>query len=270
MHLTRPRNPLIQTATVARYELLKHLRRRRLIAIVAITFLIAALHLVVPPALGFDYPATAKEMVKSMLNWVDFLAITAGAFFAGDAVSSEFEQKTGYVLFPNPVGRIAILFGKFIASLLSVLMVVLLYYGLTTLFTVLLYGEVVERTAQSLLYASIFTLSVLGITFLASTLLRGSMGATLLSFFTLILILPTISAIFVLSGKEPWFILTYAADIIPLAIDPPKTHKIEAGGGNLHIVVFYPQFEKSVLVMLAYFLITIMMSAIAMRSRQMQ
>ena len=41
------------------------------------------------------------------------LAILGAVFFGGDAIASEFEHKTGYILFPNPVKRITLVVGKY-------------------------------------------------------------------------------------------------------------------------------------------------------------
>ena len=45
--------------------------------------------------------------------------ILSTAFFGGDAISGEFQNRTGYFLVPNPIRRSAIYVGKWLAALMA-------------------------------------------------------------------------------------------------------------------------------------------------------
>ena len=266
MALTKPTNSLVQLGVVTKYELLRHLRRRRLIAVVAIATLVGALYLLLPPILNYEYPDKVEEFASRFLEQVDVLIITAGAFFAGDAVSSEFEKKTGFIIFPNPVRRSVLVFGKFAAAFISVAMVVLFYYSIAAASTIGIYGEVPAKFADSLLYALLYVGSVVGFTLLCSSLVRGSMGATLLSFFTLFLIMPIASVLLMLAGVEPWFLPTYASGIITEAINPPTSRKVQIGP----VTVYHPSANLSILVMADYLLLPLALSVYLASRREME
>ena len=258
-----------QVCIVTRYELLKHLRRRRLVAVLVITLAVAALQLVVPPAFNIPYAKEPKGFAQSFLGFVDMLIIICGAFFAGDAIASEFEHKTGYVIFPNPVKRVVLFAGKFLAALFSVLLMVGLYYAICAFSMLAIYGTPIVEVSYSFVYAFLYLLGVLGLTFLFSTILRGSMGATLLSFFTLFMILPITQSMLTLTGNEPWYIITYAAGIITQVINPPKVRVEKMTVGNMTVWIFHPDITTSVLVLLAYFLVTVALSILIFRQKQM-
>ena len=121
-------NSVRQIATVAKYELLKYLRGRRLLAIVLLTIIISAIFLIVPPAIGTAYPKDPTDFITRVLSFLSVLSILSATFFGADAIVSEYESKTGYFLFPNPIRKTAIFLGKFIASVLVSVGAIGLYY----------------------------------------------------------------------------------------------------------------------------------------------
>ena len=91
-------NQIRQIGIVTRYELLKYLRGRRLLAIILLTAIISAIFLVVPPAIGSQYSKDPTDFVMNMLRFLGVLSILSATFFGADAIVSEFESKTGYFL----------------------------------------------------------------------------------------------------------------------------------------------------------------------------
>jgi len=265
------RNDFTQIGIITRYELLKHLRRRRLFAVLAINFVVCALQLVIPPALGTSYQPNVKDFAGSFFGFINLLIITSGAFFAGDAIASEFEHKTGYIIFVNPVRRVTLVLGKFVAAFLSVAMVISIYYVVGILSMLGIYGSVPLEVGASFAYAVLYICSVLGLTFFFSSIFKGSMGATLLSFFTLFMILPIVNAVFTFTGSEPWYVLTYAAGIITEIINPPpvRIEKFSVPNSNLTIWIFHPDFLTSVIVLVAYFVVTLLLSLFISKRKEM-
>ena len=79
-----------QFLLVVRYEILKYLRSKRLIAMLIILALIIGLILGVPPALGHDYPSDALDFAGMFVGFVSILIILCVTFFGADAIVSEF------------------------------------------------------------------------------------------------------------------------------------------------------------------------------------
>jgi ABC-2 type transport system permease protein len=244
---------LRQTSVVTRYELLKHLRRRRLFAVLVIAALAGLVLILVPYALNVPFANEATQWAYTFFSFASTLIVVVGAFFAGDAIASEFEHKTGYVLFPNPVKRTSLVLGKFVAAFVSGALPIAFYYLLGVAGQLGIYGKVSLEIGASFLYALLYLLCVLGLTFLFSALLKSSMTATLLSFFMFILILSIASSVIALAGIEPWYMPNYAAGSIVQVIDPHQDMVIQVPGSPLKVYQFYPKFPVSIIIQAAYF-----------------
>lgn len=261
---------LTQISTVTRYELLKHMRRRRVYAVLVIAAVIALIQIIVPWALKITFPPQAKEWASSnFFGTLNFIIIIVGTFFAGDAIVSEFEQKTGYIIFTNPVKRVSFVAGKFAAAFIASMLPVVLYYLIGTGAMVGIYGYVPVETAASFAYAALYLCVVLGFTFLFSAILKGSMGATLLSFFLFLLILTTVNGVVSLTGNEPWYLPNHAGGMITQVIYPLKDTVTKIPNSSLTVYAFYPKFPISIIVLVVYFVATLALSMWITKKKQM-
>src|SRR5674536_299326 len=191
---------LRQIATVTKYELLKYLRGRRLLAIVLLTIIISAIFLVVPPAIGSAYEKDPKEFTVNMLSFLSILAILSATFFGADAIVSEYESKTGYFLFPNPIRKTAIFLGKFIASVLVSVGAIGLYYVIAVISVRIIDGSIPANTGLSFAYSLVYLFAILAIAYLFSAMMRSSVYSLILTFFTFFLILSIMA--YSLSGSS--------------------------------------------------------------------
>jgi ABC-2 type transport system permease protein len=178
--------------------------------------------------------------------------IISAAMFAGDAVSSEFENKTGLLLFPTPQSRTSIFAGKYIAALIITFLVVSLYYIIMILQTIHLYGasEIPTELAKSYLTASIYVTSVVSVVFFFSSILKRSIASTILGFVLLMLIMPVISGVLTMLEIEPWFIVTYSGELITSVLDVGSL--FTGPGGRFRLQAFSPDFGPGIAVMAAY------------------
>ncbi|GAJ02199.1 unnamed protein product, partial [marine sediment metagenome] len=120
-------NELEKLRVVIGYEFLKHIRRRRLYVILGLTLLAELAVLILLPALQGDYPDNVLVMA-AILTVGPGLAAIGAVFFAGDAIAGEFESKTGFMLFTNPVRRITLVIGKYLASVAAVIILIIFGY----------------------------------------------------------------------------------------------------------------------------------------------
>ena len=244
---------------VTRYEALKYLRSKRLIAMLIIIALILGLILGIPPALGDDYPSDGLDFAGRFVGFVSIIIILCITFFGADAIVSEFQHKTGYVLFPNPLKKSVILFGKFFASFLSSMLMLLIFYGMVMLSTVIVTRSLPGEIGLSFLFCVMFLVSALSVTYLLSSIMKGTTGATVLTFFLFFLILPIIESVFTFAAVKPWVSITFASGIISyILVVPYPTDIVEEmsfGGETIEIHQFYPEVALSLIVMLFYMLI---------------
>ncbi len=204
-----------------KFEMRKHFRRRRFIMAVGISLFIALIFSFLPFLVGGDFPDTGIAFFNNNLGFVDMLIVIVAAIFAGDVISSEFEKKTGLLLFPTPQRRGTILVGKFIAALTPVLLSVGVYYLVTSVSVVAIYGfaELPIEALHSFLIALLYSTSIVSVIYLFSSFMKRSITSSLVGFFLIMMIFPIISMILNAAGIEPWFILTYSGDLITTVLN---------------------------------------------------
>ncbi|MCK4366384.1 MAG: ABC transporter permease [Thermoplasmata archaeon] len=257
-----------QYITVVRYELLGYLRKKRLWAIIAIVFMVFFLAFLLPPALGHDYPAAFRDYSQGYLGFVGILVLLCATFFGSDALVTEFQQKTGFVVFPNPVRRLVIGLGKFSASMIASVFVISIYYGLIALFVGGLYKEVNVELVYSFLIAIMYLSAVVGVAYFISSVMKGTVGSTLLTFFLFLLILPMVGGALMLADVEPWFLVTHGGDAITHVMDPGYTPGKECiMGGSM--CFFLPDIYVSVAVMAVYLIVFLILAFFMFNRREM-
>jgi len=269
-----------QIGTVMRYELLKYLLGWRLLAIVLLTVLMSAIFLVVPPAIGSAYPSDPKVFVKNMLSFLLVLSVLSATFFGADAIVSEYESKTGYFLFPNPIRKTSIFLGKFTASALVSVGAITLYYLIAVVSVRVIDGSIPANTGVSFAYSLVYLFAILAIAYLFSAVMHSSVYSLVLAFFTFLLIMPTIDFVGSMAQFKPWFSITFAGGISQYVLQnpyptdrvlPPMVSPIgpQAGTTPYSLVLYYPEIRLSLIVIAAYFVIAFGLGFVIARRREM-
>jgi ABC-2 type transport system permease protein len=242
-------------------EIRKHLRRRRILITATLALLLPVIFYIVPIALDRDFAETGNAFASTNLGFVNLLIIISAAIFTGDTISGEFENRTGLLLFPTPQRRNTIFVGKFVAALLTTWIAVSLYYLVTCLEIISIYGaaELSIELAHSFLLALIYGASVVGLIFFFSSILKRTITSTLLGFFLLMMILPITSAVLSLAEVDPWFLVTHSAGLITDVFNLPSAGGFRPGQGpgagpvvSGALVTFSPEFYLGITVMAIY------------------
>ncbi len=241
---------------VTRYEFLKHIRRRRLYVILGLTFIVELAVLIGLPALMDGYPDNVMLMAV-MLTIGPGLAVLGAVFFAGDAIAGEFESKTGFMLFTNPVKRTTLIAGKYLASSLAVIALIVFSYAVTSISLLAIYGnipiEVLESFGLCLLYGG----SVLSVTFFFSSVSKGAMGATVMTLLFIIVISGIIESVLLFADKPSWFLLSTGGDSIAMVYGGFELvlEGIMLHGGTLPFEIETPDIGLTALAMAAYLVV---------------
>ncbi len=212
---------LAQMMTVTRYEILKHMRSKRIYGIAVIVVLIFVAYLAVPPILGDDYPDNSFDIVSFFVSMVTLLIVVIASLFAGDAVVSEYQQRTGYLLFPNPVRKSTLFAGKFLAAMLMSALVLGIYYACTAMVSLALTGEVISQTGASFGLALLYTAAAIAFGFLLSSAMKSGTGAIVLLFLTLLILMDIVTLLLVVGNIDPTFVLTVAGDSLYSSLRTP-------------------------------------------------
>ncbi len=195
------------------YEFLKHIRRKRLYVILGLTVVAELLVLILVPVLRDGYPDNIVVMA-ALLTIGPAMATLGAIFFAGDSIAGEFEGKTGFILFTNPVGRMTLVIGKYLACYAAVILLVILGYVIVCISLLAIYGSVPFETLGSFGLCLLYTASVLSVTFFFSAISKGAMGATVITLVFIWVICGITESILGFTGNPYWFILSAGGDSI--------------------------------------------------------
>ncbi len=227
---------------VIRYEFLKHLRRRRLYIILGIALLVEVLALVLIPVLRDGYPDSVM-MMAGMLTVGPSLAAIGAIFFAGDAIAGEYEGKTGFLLFTNPVKRIILWTGKYIAGFLAVAAMIIFTYIIISIALLVIYGEVPLATLGSFGLCVLYASATLSITFFFSAVSKGSMGATVMTLLFVWVVSGIVESILAFTGNPYWFLISAGGDSIALPYGSMEQFMAGFGMGGGHLGDIMGNFE---------------------------
>jgi len=244
-----------QMLTVTRYEMYKFLRGKKIYVMIGLMALIIILLTAVPPLLGYDLPSTDKEFIIQYLSFVNTLIVIAVTIFASGALVAEFEERTGFLMFPRPIKRSSIFAGKYLASFLVCGASIAAYYLVSALLSWIFTGSVYFDILYSFGLALLYIISASGFAFLLSAVMQKGSTAAILTFASLFLIMPMIEGVMSFVNSDPFFLLSYAGGAVSNVINGLTTVVLEIGPG-MTITAFYPQAYVSAIVMIAWAVVT--------------
>jgi ABC-type transport system involved in multi-copper enzyme maturation permease subunit len=96
--------------------------------------------------------------------FVTLLIVVVASLFAGDAIVSEYQQRTGYLLFPNPIKMITLYTGKFLAAVGMSALVIGIYYAGAAIISLALTGDLIAETGASFGLALLYTAAAISLT----------------------------------------------------------------------------------------------------------
>jgi len=256
---------LTQIGTMTKYNFLNYFRARRFYVMLAIIVIISGL---LTGLVAYYQPASfvaGDSLGFYGAGWgsfANFVIVLSAAFFGGDAISGEFQNKTGYFLVPNPIRRAAIYVGKFLAAL-AASSIILGIFAFVMIANVLYYfpsDPLPWGFVQSLIFAWVYLLSVLALAFAFSSLFKSSSISILMSVILLLFVFNVVDTVAsIVVGIEPWFSITYGAGIVSniLQVPFPQNHisqSVPIGGGRLfRIDTYNATVPEGLVILLVYF-----------------
>jgi len=245
-------SPASQALTITKYELLMYLRGKKILGIVAIIVAVSALFIGLSEYLETQGPQTIQFDLASPISFVFFLIVVVAVFFGSSSISSEFNQKTGQILFSNPVSRTSIWFGKFIAAEITAFSVITLYYSIIISYTAIS-SEVPIEILTSLLFSFVSATMIMSIAFLISSIFRGQTGTAILIFALFIIVFPMVDGFMaMIGGEKPWFMPTFSSGIIKHILTVPYPTDENIMNVPFFANSFVPKIVDSLGVMVSY------------------
>jgi ABC-type transport system involved in multi-copper enzyme maturation permease subunit len=254
---------------VTGYEFLKHIRRKRLYVILGLTLVAELAILILVPVLGDGFPDNVMVMA-ALLSVGPSLAGIGAIFFAGDAIAGEFEGKTGFILFTNPVKRTTLVIGKYLACYSAVLLLIVLGYVIVTISLLAIYGTVPIETLSSFGLCLLYAGAVLSVTFFFSSISKGAMGATVITLVFIMVISTIIDSVLAMTGQPNWFMLSANGDTIATVYGGYETFLGGMGDmGDMPFEFATPSIGLSVISMVGYLALGFLLSLWISKRRQL-
>ena len=217
----------------------------------------------------YDWTTSQEDFSFMFLSFANILVVVCATFFGADALVGEFQNRTGYLIFPNPLKREVLYIGKFCASMTAgILIVVMFYAGMAALSYIAVDG-VDDDFVASLLFALEFLLAATAVGYLISSVLKGTTGATVLTFLLFIIIMPIVDGVSIFAGSKIEASLTFASSaMMYIIMDPyPIDTSNDMYGFTVHS--YYPTPSTAAIVMMAYAVIAIAISLFLFRRKQL-
>ncbi len=258
---------MAQALLLSRYQLRDYLRSRRFVLMMAIVGVIGAILTFILSY--YNSSDTVRGLTSSSdafygsfwAGGVTVVIIFSGIIFGGDAIAGEFQNKTGYFLMGLPIRRASVYVGKFLAAFTASLVAVIVYLAILLANGAVYLGANAFPLAlgESFAIALLYLLALLGAVFLFSSMFKNSLYAVLvvavLFLFGFSLIQGLITA---LVKIEPWFIITYAQNVIsyPFLSTLPAHVTTTTGPRGFSTTTYNPTYVEGFAIMIGYFLLT--------------
>ena len=197
-------------------------------------------------------------------GWTDYvyplLLTIVGVFMGGDSISSEFQSKTGYSMFGNPMSRATIYWGKLLGAIFASLLALLLFEAVEVVNGAFYFGPGFPvQVLISFAATVVAVLSVLGLAFSLSSILKsGSLSMLIEAILLLFAFNLVASAVEAFSATRPWYVLTYGMALVGSVLVP----SLES--------VSNPTIAEGVLVMTVYFLIGSLVGLVAFQRSELK
>jgi ABC-2 type transport system permease protein len=243
-------NSLAQVATIARYTFLDYVRSRKF-------FIVLTLVLGITIFLNLISAYTSLSIYEFWGMLASMVGVFSGVFFGGDAISGEFQSKTGYFIIPNPIRRSSVYFGKWLSAFAACSMIL----GAVTVITLVngfYHFGVPSEFGLSVLFLWFYLAAVIGSVFFFSSLFRNSTNSIFVAFMVLVLVFTFIVQMSGLVNVEPWFILSYGAEIIGnilIVPYPPHSSVGILAKTDLTTTTYYATVPQGLAIMGLYFII---------------
>lgn len=253
-----------QVAIITKYTFLDYFRSRRFFILLLIALLISGL---LTALVGYYRPESFTSTVLGFYgSWwgssTTFVVILSGIFFGGDAISGEFQNKTGYYTVPNPIRRSSIYVGKWLAAFIASTIILLVFSAITVGNETFYFGPSVPyQFAESVGFAWFYLVAVLGFTFFFSSLFKSTSYSILVTAILFLFVFTLVQTLVAgLVKIEPWFILTYGSEIIGNVLQvpyPPHVSTTVFGPpGTRGLTSYNVTIPAGLAIMAAYFVVT--------------
>ncbi|MFX1456839.1 MAG: hypothetical protein ACFFDB_15805 [Promethearchaeota archaeon] len=191
----------------------------------AITILVGfLLGYILPIIPSYLLSNTQAEFFETGLQFISFLTLFAACLFFSGIICSEFDKKTGFIVFPK-INKYKLIIGKYIGNLILVVSIISIYYFILGLLGYFYYsGPINIRLFYSYGIALLYVIALSSFVTFFSSFMR-SVNLTIITTLVILLIGLNISdqiVSFILADSfEPLYSLVYLGSLITGILSNP-------------------------------------------------
>ncbi len=183
--------------------------------------------------------STQAEFFNSGLGFISFITLFAACLFFSGIICSEFDKKTGFIVFPK-INKYKLILGKYLGNLILVAIIITLYYVIIGLLGLFYYGGSINiRLAYSYGIALLYVIALSSFVTFFSSFMK-SVNITIISTLILLLIGFNIADQIVTlvfgDAFEPLYSMVYLGNLITGILQypfpDPRYLEITFGGGG--------------------------------------
>jgi len=243
MSTTRSRaqaNGLRQWYVVLSSQASHYFRTSRFLGLLGFVVLIASVTLAFEFKVGVAAERAIQlgrvsEYLSNFLSLTPLWIILAAAFFAGDALSTDFSSGTGYYMLVLPVRRATLLAGRYASAALATLAIVVAYFAFAIFGASCFFGPDVipwSKLGTAFGLSVVFALASLSVAFCISAFVRSPAAGVLTSVLALYVGFATVQSTVELANYEPWWSLLYGGNAMAAVLDTDFVHETSTPLGS--------------------------------------
>ncbi|MFW9875122.1 MAG: hypothetical protein ACFFG0_18610 [Candidatus Thorarchaeota archaeon] len=234
---------------------------------------------------GFLLEDTQAEFYSTGLQFITFLTLFSACLFFSGIICSEFNRKTGFIVFPK-INKYKLILGKYLGNLLLVVIIITAYYFVLGLFGFYYYGGPINvRFFYSFGIAILYVIALSSFVTFFSSFLKSVNITIILSLVVLLIIFNIVDQIITLiftDAFEPLYSLPYLGSLITgiLQFPFPNPRYVEfsfsgemgpfGGGGNFTFGQWVtPSVIMGIGLLVVFIVIFFVLAALLFKRRQL-
>lgn len=247
-----------------------------LIVAILVVFLVGYLLQLIP---GYLLPDTQANYFSNGLTFISFLTLFAACLFFSGIICSEFDKKTGFIVFPK-INKYKLILGKYLGNLLLVSFIVTVYYFILALLGFFYYGGPINiRIYYSYAFALLYVITLSSFVTLFSSFLKSENVTIIITLVILLIGLNIADQIvtLLLGDKfEPLYSVSYLGNLITSVLrNPfPNPRYVEtpfSGMGRSFVFGSWitPTIEMGTTLLIVYIVVFFVLAALLFKRRQL-
>ena len=230
-------------------------------------------------------PQTQAEYFSGGLTFISFLTLFAACLFFSGIICSEFNKRTGFIVFPK-INKYKLIIGKYLGNLILVVFIVAVYYFILGLLGFLYYGGPINiRIFSSFGFAVLYVIALSSFVTLFSSFMKNVNITIIITLVILLMgfnISDQIITLVFADAFEPIYSLAYLGNLISSVLENPfpDPRYVEfsfggmgggmMGGGDFSFGTWItPSIFMGTTMLLVYIVLFFVLAALLFKRRQL-